>query len=122
MIQGGGMTPDMHERETHSPIVNEASSELRNERGTLAMARTGAVNSATAQFFINVADNVAKGPRQGLDHVDNSAGGFGYCVFGKVIDGMDVVDKIVQTPTRTVGPFENVPTEPILIKSVTREK
>jgi peptidyl-prolyl cis-trans isomerase B (cyclophilin B) len=112
----------MHERDTHAAIVNEASSDRRNERGALAMARTGDVNSATAQFFINVVDNVAKGPRQGLDHVDNTAAGFGYCVFGRVIDGMDVVDKIVKVRTRSVGPNEDVPVEPILIKSVTREK
>jgi cyclophilin family peptidyl-prolyl cis-trans isomerase len=118
MIQGGGFTPEMHERDTHAPIVNEASSGARNERGTLAMARTSDVNSATAQFFINLVDNGARG----LDHRDNTPRGFGYCVFGKVVEGMDVVDKIAQTPTRTLGPFENVPAEPIFIKSVTREK
>lgn len=113
MVQGGGLTPDMKETRTNSPIKNEAGNGLKNERGTLAMARTGVVDSATAQFFINVSDNGF------LNHKDTSARGFGYAVFGKVIQGMDVVDRIVKVPTATRGGHENVPTEPVTIKSAT---
>ena len=88
MIQGGGFTPDMKQKPTHAPVKNEAAADVKNDRGTIAMARTGVVDSATAQFFINVVDNAF------LNHKDNSPNGFGYAVFGKVIDGMDVVDKI----------------------------
>ena len=111
MIQGGGLTPDMKGKEPHEPIKNEASSELRNDRGTIAMARTAAVDSATCQFFINVKDNEA------LNHRNETPGGFGYAVFGKVIEGMDVVDKIKKVKTTTVGMFQNVPAEPVVIKS-----
>ncbi len=116
MIQGGGFTPDFKQKETHEPIKNEASAELRNERGTIAMARTAVVDSATAQFFINVVDNPS------LNHMNESQPGFGYAVFGKVIDGMDVVDKIKGVPTGNHGPFQNVPQQPVVIESVKTEK
>jgi peptidyl-prolyl cis-trans isomerase A (cyclophilin A) len=110
MIQGGGFTPDMEQREAKPPIKNEAKNGLKNLRGTLAMARTPVVDSATSQFFINVSDN------DPLNHKDE--GNFGYAVFGKVLSGMDVVDKIVSTPTETKGRHENVPVKPVIIKSV----
>jgi cyclophilin family peptidyl-prolyl cis-trans isomerase len=112
MIQGGGLTPDMVEKRTHPPIQNEATNGLKNTRGTLAMARTQALRSATSQFFINVADNPS------LDHRGYGPGEFGYAVFGRVLTGMDVVDRIVAVPTRTVGPHSNVPVESVLIKGV----
>jgi cyclophilin family peptidyl-prolyl cis-trans isomerase len=112
MIQGGGFTPEMKQKDTRAPIKNEAGNGLKNARGTIAMARTSVVDSATSQFFINVEDNAA------LNHQDDSRQGFGYAVFGKVIAGMDVVDKIVNTPTETKGPYENVPVKVVLIKSV----
>lgn len=111
MIQGGGFSSDMQEKETHSAIVNEAGNGLKNDEGTVAMARTNAVNSATAQFFINVGNNGF------LDHRDESVPGFGYAVFGKVVEGMDVVHKIENVPTQTVGPFQNVPVTSVIIKS-----
>jgi peptidyl-prolyl cis-trans isomerase B (cyclophilin B) len=115
MIQGGGFEPGMkREKPTAPPIRNEASNALRNERGTIAMARTGDPNSATAQFFINVKDNVD------LDRLPGRAGREGYAVFGKVIDGMDVVDKIREVKTRTVGPHEDVPVNDVVIKSIRR--
>jgi len=116
MIQGGGFTPDMKQKSTHAPIKNEAAAELKNDRGTIAMARTMVVDSATAQFFINVVDNVP------LNHRDDSPSGFGYAVFGRVIDGMDVVDKIKSVATTNSGPFQNVPAKPVLIESVKLEK
>lgn len=115
MIQGGGFTPDMNQKEPHDPIKNEASAELKNERGTIAMARTGIVDSATCQFFINLKDN------ESLNHRDNTPAGFGYAVFGKVVGGMDVVDKIAKVATTEVGPFQNVPSTPVVIKSVKLE-
>ncbi|HUW58798.1 MAG TPA: peptidylprolyl isomerase [Planctomycetota bacterium] len=115
MIQGGGFTPEMKQKPTHAPIKNEAKADVQNKRGTLAMARTGVVDSATAQFFINVVDN------DFLNHRDETPRGFGYCVFGKVTSGMDVVDKIRKVKTTTRGPYENVPVEPVLIKSMRRE-
>jgi len=114
MIQGGGFTVDMEEKPTHPAIPNEASEELKNVRGTIAMARTPAVDSATSQFFINVTDNPS------LDHRDESVRGFGYCVFGKVVEGMDVVDRIRKVPTTRTGPYTDVPTEPVLIEAVRR--
>jgi cyclophilin family peptidyl-prolyl cis-trans isomerase len=107
MVQGGGFDPDMKQRPTHPPIKNEASNGLSNARGTLAMARTNDPNSATSQFFINVVDN----PR-----LDYGMSGAGYAVFGKVVEGMDVVDKIAQTPTGTKNGMGDVPKTPILIK------
>ena len=115
MIQGGGFTPEMKQKPTHAPIKNEAKADVQNKRGTLAMARTGVVDSATAQFFINVVDN------DFLNHRDETPRGFGYCVFGKVTEGLDVVDKIRKVKTTTRGPYENVPVEPVLIKSMRRE-
>jgi len=116
MIQGGGFTQDMKQKPTNAPVKNEASAELKNDRGTIAMARTNVVDSATGQFFINVVDNVS------LNHRDNSPAGFGYAVFGKVIDGMDVVDKIKGVETANSGQFQNVPVKPVVIESVKREK
>jgi len=107
MVQGGGFDPDMKQRPTRPPIKNEASNGLTNERGTLAMARTNDPNSATAQFFINVVNN----PR-----LDYGMSGAGYAVFGKVVEGMDVVDKIAQTPTGSKNGMGDVPKTPILIK------
>ena len=106
MVQGGGFTPDMQQKATQPPIKNEADNGLRNVRGSLAMARTSAVDSATSQFFINVADNAF------LDHGQRD---FGYAVFGKVVKGMDVADKISQVPTHDVGPYQNVPSKPVVI-------
>jgi len=112
MIQGGGFTKDMKQKQAHAPIKNEARTDVPNKRGTLAMARTGVVDSATAQFFINVKDN------DFLNHRDESARGFGYCVFGEVVEGMDVVDKIRKVPTKTAYRYENVPVKPVVIESV----
>jgi peptidyl-prolyl cis-trans isomerase B (cyclophilin B) len=114
MIQGGGFTADMAEKTTRGPIQNEAKADLKNVRGAIAMARTGVVDSATAQFFINVVDNPF------LDHAGETPRDFGYAVFGKVIDGMDVVDKIRKVPVTNRGLFQNVPVEPVLIKSIRR--
>lgn len=112
MIQGGGMDKDMKELETHAPVQNEADNGLKNTVGSIAMARTNDPHSATAQFFINVKDNTF------LDHRSKTASGWGYAVFGKVIDGMDVVKKIENVQTTTRPPHQNVPREPVIIKSV----
>ncbi|HHM05758.1 MAG TPA: peptidyl-prolyl cis-trans isomerase [Gammaproteobacteria bacterium] len=113
MIQGGGFTPDFKRKTTRPPIRNEADNGLKNRRGTIAMARTSAPHSATAQFFINVADN------NDLNHVNRSRRGWGYAVFGRVIQGMEVVDRIVSTPTGSGGPFKrDVPHPTIVIESV----
>jgi peptidyl-prolyl cis-trans isomerase A (cyclophilin A) len=109
MIQGGGFTPDMQQKPTKSPIKNEADNGLKNEPGTIAMARTSVVDSATSQFFINQVDN------QFLNHGSRD---FGYAVFGKVVEGMDVVNKIAQVKTGRVGPFQDVPIEPVVVESV----
>jgi peptidyl-prolyl cis-trans isomerase A (cyclophilin A) len=113
MIQGGGMTPDMAQKPTRAPIKNEAANGLKNDRGTLAMARTNAPDSATSQFFINVNNNqpLNAGPGQA-----------GYAVFGKVIEGMEVVDAIVGVPTHTVGMNADIPNEPIIIESMVQAK
>ena len=113
MIQGGGFTADMVEKPTRPPIRNEATNGLTNVRGTLAMARTEALRSATAQFFINVADNRPK-----LDHHGFSPEDFGYAVFGRVLSGLDVCDRIAAVKTRTSGPHEDLPVEPVVIKAV----
>ena len=118
MIQGGGFTADFQQKPTKKPVVNEAElsskAGLLNVPGTIAMARTSEPNSATAQFFINVGDN------KSLNFRDPSPGGIGYTVFGKVISGMDVVNKIAKTPTGAGGPFPtDVPVERVLIKSAT---
>ena len=115
MIQGGGMTADLKEKPTRAPIALESRNGLSNLRGTLAMARTGDPNSATSQFFINVQDN----PR--LDGA-NARDGNGYAVFGKVIAGMDVVDRIRAMPTSSKGPYDDVPVTPVTISSATVEK
>jgi peptidyl-prolyl cis-trans isomerase A (cyclophilin A)/peptidyl-prolyl cis-trans isomerase B (cyclophilin B) len=114
MIQGGGFTPELRQKATRPAIANEAKNGLSNSRGTLAMARTGDPNSATAQFFINVVDN----PR--LDYTSDANGStWGYCVFGKVISGLDVVDKIKAVPTGAQGPFKSdVPTTPVVIEKI----
>ena len=108
MIQGGGFTEQMQQKKPNPPIKNEADNGLRNTRGTIAMARTADKDSATSQFFINVADNAF------LDHGQRD---FGYAVFGKVVKGMDVADKISQVPTHDVGPYQNVPSKPVVILS-----
>ena len=113
MVQGGGFVSGMSQKETKAEIKNEAANGLKNNRGTIAMARTAVVDSATAQFFINVVDN------DFLNFVNDTPRGFGYCVFGKVIEGMDVVDKIVSVPTTTFGYFSDVPQEDIVIISAT---
>ena len=108
MIQGGGMTADMRKKPTRAPVKNEAKADCQNLRGTLAMARTGVIDSATAQFFINLKDNGF------LNHRDKSQRGFGYCVFGRVLSGMDIVDKIAAVETRP----GDVPVETVTIKSI----
>ena len=112
MVQGGGMSPDMQEKPTRAPIALESRSGLSNLRGTVAMARTMIPDSATAQFFINLGDNLR------LDAV-NSADGNGYAVFGKVIEGMDVVDRIKAVPVGNKAMHQNVPVQAILIKQAT---
>ena len=114
MIQGGGFDADMKQKETRAPIKNEADNGLKNDKYTIAMARTSEPHSATAQFFINVEDNPE------LDHRDDSAEGFGYCVFGKVEDGMDVVDKIRKLKTKAQGEHEAVPLDMVVITNVSR--
>lgn len=109
MIQGGGMTADMQERSTGKPIPNEADNGLQNRRGTLAMARTNDPHSATSQFFINTVDNFF------LDHKGKNPRGWGYCVFGKVVEGMDTVAKIAASPTTQRGAAADVPVEPVTI-------
>ncbi len=115
MIQGGGFTKGMEQKETRAPIKNEAANGLKNARGTLAMARTMVVDSATSQFFINLVDN------DFLDFRSPDARGFGYAVFGKVTSGMEVVDKIAKVRTGNAGMHQNVPVEPVVIVKVTCE-
>jgi cyclophilin family peptidyl-prolyl cis-trans isomerase len=112
MIQGGGLTAGLARKQTKAPIPNEAGNGLKNERGTVAMARTGEINSATSQFFINTANNSP------LNHRGESPDQFGYAVFGKVLEGMDVVDKIESSATATQGAYQNVPVKPVIIKLV----
>jgi peptidyl-prolyl cis-trans isomerase B (cyclophilin B) len=116
MIQGGGMTPGMQEKKTRAPIKNEADNGLKNERGSIAMARTPDPDSATAQFFINVKDN------DFLNFRAPTQEGWGYCVFGKVVEGMDVVDKIKSVATGTKGHHQDVPVEDVVIQSVEIEE
>jgi peptidyl-prolyl cis-trans isomerase B (cyclophilin B) len=116
MIQGGGIEPGMNKKPTRSPIRNEATNGLKNKTGTIAMARTSVVDSATAQFFINCKDNSF------LDHRDTSSRGYGYAVFGHVVEGMDVVRRIEKTPTGTKGHYRDVPVEDIMIVSVEIKK
>jgi len=114
VIQGGGYTKDLVEKPTDPPIKNEANNGLRNERGTIAMARTSIIDSATSQFFINLKDN------DFLNHRDQTPSGFGYAVFGRVIQGMDVVDRIAQVPTGIVGGMRDVPLTPVIILKIRR--
>jgi cyclophilin family peptidyl-prolyl cis-trans isomerase len=109
MIQGGGFTKDMHQKPTNAPIVNEADNGLKNRRGTVAMARTPDPHSATAQFFVNLKDNVF------LDYTARTPQGWGYAVFGKVVEGMDVVDRIAMVETGSHGSHRDVPVEPVVI-------
>jgi peptidyl-prolyl cis-trans isomerase B (cyclophilin B) len=112
MIQGGGFTPDFRQKPTQPPIENEAANGLKNDRYSVAMARTGDPHSATAQFFINVADN------DSLNHRSRDANGWGYCVFGRVVAGTDVVDRIKAVATGDRGMHQNVPREDVLLERV----
>jgi cyclophilin family peptidyl-prolyl cis-trans isomerase len=112
MIQGGGYTASLAEKPTRPPIQNEATNGLRNARGTLGMARRAALRSATSQFYINLVDN------RMLDHTGYAPDEFGYAVFGRVLSGMDVVDGIAGVPTKTTVDMEDVPVDPVIIKSV----
>lgn len=114
MVQGGGFDAKMQQKPTRAQIKNEATNGKKNLRGTLAMARTGVIDSATSQFFINVVDNAF------LDHTAPNDRGFGYCVFGRITEGLDVADKIVQVKSSRSGMHENVPVEPVLILEVQR--
>jgi len=114
MIQGGGFTPDMMKKATGAPIKNEANNGLSNLKGTIAMARTSDINSATCQFFINVKDNT------GLDYRGDAPAEYGYAVFGKVVEGMDTVEKIKGVKTTTKGAYGDVPVKPVIIKSIRR--
>lgn len=116
MIQGGGFDKDMKEKSTGKPIKNEADNGLKNEVGTLAMARTNVVDSATAQFFINVNDNAF------LDHRAKNEAGYGYAVFGKVTSGMPVVNQIKSVKTGSRAPYEDVPVEAVVILDITKKK
>jgi len=117
MIQGGGFSPEMKEKDTRDPVKNEANNGLGNDKYTIAMARTNEPHSASAQFFINTATN------KFLNHTEPTTRGWGYAVFGKVVEGMDVVDLIERESTQTVGYFENVPVTPVIIQSASiREK
>ena len=111
MVQGGGLTADMKDKKGHEPIKNEATNGLKNKRGTLAMARTNDINSATSQFFINLVDN---------DFLDNKPGNYGYAVFGRVDSGMEVVDAIAAVKTGNKGRYQDVPTEAVTIESARR--
>jgi cyclophilin family peptidyl-prolyl cis-trans isomerase len=113
MIQGGGFDKDMKEKATRGRVENEAANGLRNDYGTIAMARTPDPHSASAQFFINVKNN------DFLNYRDPSPQGYGYAVFGKVVSGMDVVDRIAKVPTGNAGPHQNVPRDPVVIESAT---
>ena len=114
MIQGGGLTMKMEEKPTSAPVKNEADNGLKNDRGTIAMARTMDPHSATAQFFINLVDN------EFLNYSAPTVQGWGYCVFGKVVDGMDVVDKIGKTKTGSRPPYDDVPLDSVLINEASR--
>lgn len=115
MIQGGGMLSGMQEKKTKKPIQNEANNGLKNDKGTIAMARTMAPHSATSQFFINVNDNGF------LDHKAETPDGWGYCVFGKVVEGMDIVEKIEGVKTGRAGMHQDVPKEDVIIDSTSIE-
>lgn len=115
MIQGGGFTSDMSQKSTHANVRSEADNGLTNDRGTVAMARTPDPHSASSQFFVNLKGN------DFLNHQDTSQAGYGYTVFGKVVEGMDTVDAIAGVATGTVGSHRDVPTEPVTIDSVAIE-
>lgn len=112
MIQGGGFDANMNQKKTSAPIKNEANKGLKNKRGSIAMARTADPHSATAQFFINVVDN------DFLNFSSETPNGWGYCVFGEVIEGMDIVDKIKKVPTTNKSQHQNVPVDPVIIEKV----
>ncbi|MEN8256522.1 MAG: peptidylprolyl isomerase [Thermodesulfobacteriota bacterium] len=116
MIQGGGFEPGLKKKSTRPPIMNEAHNGLKNKRGTLSMARTQDINSATAQFFINVNDN------RSLDHRSMRMDGYGYAVFGKVVEGMDVADAIVSVPRGQSGMYGDVPNKDVVILKMYEEK
>jgi peptidyl-prolyl cis-trans isomerase A (cyclophilin A) len=111
VIQGGGFTEDMSQKRTKPPVKNEADNGLKNSRGTLSMARTNDINSATSQFFVNLKDN---------DFLDHSRGNFGYAVFARVTQGMEVIDRIAAVETGRKRGFDDVPVEPVIMKSVRR--
>jgi len=111
VIQGGGFTEDMTQKKTQPPVKNEADNGLKNKRGTLSMARTSDINSATSQFFVNLKDN---------EFLDHSRGNFGYAVFAQVTEGMDVIDKIAAVETGRKRGFDDVPVEAVIMKSVRR--
>jgi peptidyl-prolyl cis-trans isomerase A (cyclophilin A) len=111
VIQGGGFTEDMSQKKTHLPVKNEADNGLKNGRGTLSMARTNDINSATSQFFVNLKDN---------DFLDHSRANFGYAVFARVTEGMDVIDKIAAVETGRKRGFDDVPVDPVIMKSARR--
>ena len=111
VIQGGGLTSDLSQKKTHPPVRNEAGNGVRNQRGTLSMARTDEIHSATSQFFVNLADN---------DFLDQRPGQYGYAVFGHVTEGMDVIDKIAKVATGKRKGHSDVPTQDVLIKSARR--
>lgn len=115
MIQGGGFTADMRQKPTDAPVKKEAGNRVPNKRGTIAMARTMVVDSATCQFFINLKDNGF------LNHQSPTPQGFGYCVFGHVVEGMDVVDEIAKVKTGAFGMHRDVPSDPVLIRSIRRK-
>ncbi|MEO1088018.1 MAG: peptidylprolyl isomerase, partial [Acidobacteriota bacterium] len=116
MIQGGGFSPDLVKKEVKASIQNEADNGLKNDRGTLAMARTSNPNSANSQFFISVVNN------DFLNHTSKTPRGWGYAVFAKVVEGMDVVDAITQVPTGSKNRMRDVPQEPVVMKKVTLKK
>lgn len=125
MIQGGGFTSDMQKKPTRAPITNESDNGLTNDRGTIAMARTSDPHSATAQFFINTVDNTplnhtGKAANAPFNDTGKAAVGWGYAVFGKVVDGMEAVDAISGVPTGRVGRFSDVPRDPVFIESARR--
>ena len=114
MVQGGGLDIRMNTKETRDPIVNEANNGLKNERGTVAMARTSEVHSATCQFFINTADNDC------LNHSEETPQGYGYAVFGRVVEGMDIVEKIEKAKTKNTDWYDDVPVDSIMITACSR--
>jgi cyclophilin family peptidyl-prolyl cis-trans isomerase len=114
VIQGGGLTPDFRQKQTRAPIRNEATNGLKNLRGTLSMARTSDINSATSQFFVNLQDN------DFLDNKGTSPDRYGYAVFGRVTSGMDVIDAIARVRTGTREPYQNAPMEDVVIRSARR--